>query len=689
MPENPGRTSQPLDTIPADDEIDLLALARTLWRGKLWIMLATLGAAFVGWGYATQVATPMYTAQAVVALENRQGSVVDFQNIMSGMSGDQATINTEVEVLRSRNLIAQVVEEMNLLDDPEFNVFLDAEATAPSDQHAKEVAVSKLLDALSISNVRSSYVFNITAVTTSPSKSANIANTLAELYIQDQIVAKFDATEKATNWLSERAASLKIDLENAEADLKSFISATALTSPEGLEALNKQIKDTRERQDNLRSTRGTLAARVAELEAAQLSGDMTLMLEAASDPSLSRIAESRPADLDNDTFETRFAAVVERAQMDLTRADGQLVLLGQSLANLEANFERQADDLVELQQRQREAEASRAIYEYFLARLKETSVQQGIHQPDSRVLSLATPPSNPSAPRKSRIVALAGILGLMIGAGVVLTREMLHTGFRTAAQIEAETGITVMGQLQKIPEAERSNVIDYLVEKPTSAAAEAVRNLRTSILLSNIDSPPKVILSTSALPGEGKTTIAIALAHNFAGLGKKVLLIEGDIRRRVFAEYFDFDNPNGLLSVLSGATAFSDALNPIKGLGVDVMLGEQSSTNAADLFSSERFAEFMQEARERYDVIIIDAPPVLLVPDARIIAHSADTVLLTVKWDDTARSQVREAARQFTIAGVAITGIVLNQIDIKGMKRYGYGDGYGGYAAYGDKYYDA
>lgn len=668
----------------ADDEIDLIELARTLWRGKLWIALAMIVAGAIAYAYLVYVAVPLYTAQSVVALENRQATVVDLDSVMSGLSGDQATINTEVEVLRSRHLVGQLVDEMALLEDPEFNPFLTSDEPASSAQIERDASVDAVLGAIGIANVRSSYVYTITAVTTSAEKSQDMANTLAELYIRDQLTVKFEATAQASAWLTERVASLKTELERAESEVQAFTASTTLISPEALEAVNRQIKDSRDRLATLVQTRDAFAMRMTALEAALASGDRAQMLAAAQEPALERLADAPQA-----TFAAQYEAVQERTHVDLARAEAQVISLGGSIQRQEADFDRQSRDLVALEQLQRETLATRTIYEYFLTRLKETSVQEGIQQADARILSYAALPTVPSEPRKSRTMALALMLGLIVGGGTILLREMLHSGFRNAEQLEQATGITVMGQLPQIPARKRKGVIEYLIEKPTSAAAEAVRNLRTSLLLSNVDRPPRVILSTSSVPGEGKTTTAIALAQNFTGLGKSVLLIEGDIRRRVFSEYFELDGSRGLLSVLAGEATFDDVVQSLDLIGADVLLGEQTATNAADVFSSDRFKTFMAEMRARYDIVIIDTPPVLLVPDARIIAHEVDAVLFTVKWDQTSRAQVRESARQFAIAGLDITGFVLGQIDPKGMKRYGYGDRYGAYASYGDAYYNS
>ncbi|MCF6316699.1 MAG: polysaccharide biosynthesis tyrosine autokinase [Marinosulfonomonas sp.] len=693
------------------DEIDLGALIHTLWRGKWWISFTTALAILAGGYYAFVAAVPTYTAGSVVMLENRQENVANLESVMSGLSGDQATINTEVEVIRSRGLIEKLVNELDLIADPEFNPTLRPvpaisigkainfvtelikgplpEEPAKSEREILDTTINNVLDGLRVSNVRQSYVFKITAITQGAKKSADITNTLAELYILEQLDVKFEATKKATEWLTSRVGELQVALEEADIAVKEFSTNTELVSPEILIALNRQLKDLRDRYSSAETS--TILARdlVAGLKAAKISGDIASMEKVADDSILSRIYKQieNGASGAHDTFSERFDQIIERAKASHKRIDNQKLALQRSIAAIETQIENQSVELIKLRQLQREAEASRLIYEFFLGRLKETSVQQGTQQADSRIISRAVVPVKASAPRKSMVLVLAAILGLLVSAAMILLREMRQTGIRTADQLEKITGMTVIGQIPTIPARRRSKVLKYLVDKPNSAAAESIRNLRTSLLLSNIDNPPKVFMSTSSLPGEGKTTQSLALAQNMAGLGQKVLLIEGDIRRRVFSEYFDIKEKRGLLAVLSGEAELKDVVTHVDELGADVLIGEKSATNAADIFSSQKFRDFLKAARKAYDAIIIDTPPVLIVPDSRVIGQSVDAIIYTVKWDSTSRVQVREGLRMFETVNLRIAGLVLSQIDAKRMKHYGYGGEYGAYGSYGSKYY--
>jgi capsular exopolysaccharide synthesis family protein len=391
------------------------------------------------------------------------------------------------------------------------------------------------------------------------------------------------------------------------------------------------------------------------------------------------------------SFEARFKLILNQAVTDRDRSVARTVSLRETVTTISNQIESQSADLVKLQQLQREAEASRLIYEYFLNRLKETSVQQGIQQADSRLLSQAVVPTRASEPNKSFVLALGALAGAFIGFAMILVFELRFKGFRTAESLEQATGITVMGQIPKIPARRRSNVLGYLSEKPNSTAAEAIRNLRTSIVLSNVDNPPKVIMSTSSLPGEGKTTQSLALAQNFANIGKKVLLVEGDIRRQVFSQYFQIEQKKGLVSVISGDVTLKDAVVRNELMDVDILFGETAEVNAADLFSSEKFRSLIAAMRRDYDIVIIDTPPTLVVPDARVIGQNVDGILYTVKWDSTTHLQVQEGIRMLETVNLKVMGLVLGQIDSRGMRRYGYGGqygGYGSYANYGSKYHE-
>lgn len=642
------------------DVIDLNKLAATLWRGRLLIFVLTLGALILGGTYAFVAATPLFRATSVVMLETRQDQIVDIKSVVGGLSGETSEINSEVEVLRSRSLIGKVVDRLDLINDPEFNPALAPKgsinlagqriqsflgltsAAMPEANLAKDSrdrVITALLNKVSVRSIPLSLVLQITTETESPEKAARIADAIVAQYVNDQVAQKQKATQEAATWLEDRVAELRIELEQAENAMVRFNATTDLISPDVTLEEERRIKDIRERISLARRNRRATATQVTE------------------------------------------------GSPELYRLDQQIAALEASELALSNRLARQNQDLITLQQLTREADATRVLYEHFLTRLKETAAQQGLQQADSRILSAAVVPAKASSPRRPQIMLLSLLGGLALGSALVLWRARGGVGFRTPNELERAAAVPVLGQVPRIPGRRRSHVLGYLSQNPASAAAEAVRNLRTSVMMSNVDAPPQVIAMTSSLPGEGKTTNALALAHNLIGLGKSVVLIEGDIRRRALLEYFPDLPARGLVSVFAGELTLDEALYHPQGLGIALLPGEQGGVNAADLFASDRFRALIEELKTRYDVILIDTPPVLVVPDARIIARLCDALLFTVRWDSTSHEQLSEALRMVRNANQKVTGTILSQINPKGMRRYGHGGDSAAYGSYGLGYY--
>ena len=710
---SPNSTTKSHEETAGDEVVDLASLFNTLWRGKWLITTVCIASVLVGVYYAYAVARPEFTASSVVILDTNQEQVVDLGSIFPGMSSDDTAINSEVEVMRSRVLIGRVVDQLDLTSNPEFNSALltpslvsrlklrvidmlsgpdlaselTEEETA---ERARDRAINTVLNKIVIRNLPSTLVFEVRATTFSPTMSAALPEAIVQTYINDQLQVKLDQMDEATNWLSERVAELQTQLEEAEVRVNAFNASTDLVNPEMLLASERQLKEVRTRIEDAKTTVAALTERQEqEASATTYAEKAELFNDAQLRGFLPRIDEPAIAQ----AFDTRYAQLVTRDQSELLRAQNQLAVLQNSEKSLSQQIETQNADLIQLQQLTREAEATRLLYEHFLTRLKETSAQQGIQSADSRLLSHAVQPLMPSAPRKSVIVAMAAILGFMLSSAIVLIREIRQNTFRMAQDLERKTGYTVMGQIPLLPARARRDVLQYLVDKPASSGAEAVRNLRTSVLLSNVANPPQIIGTSSSVPGEGKTTMSLSLAQNFTGMGKKVLIIEGDIRRRVFGQYLNSTQQEGLITVLNGKKTLEEVIltDDRVGHGTDILIGENSSVNAADLFSSAAFSKLIAEVREKYDTIIIDTPPVLVVPDARIVAQHVDAMLFVVAWDRTPKSQVTAALHMFEASGQKISGLVLNQINPKGMRNYGYGGKYGGYGAYGSyggKYYE-
>ena len=350
-------------TSGADSEIiNIGALLGTIWRGKWLIALTIIIAIAAGIYYAYVLATPKFRATAVVILKTNQEQIVDLQSVVGGLSGDSSEVNSEVEVLRARSLMGKVVDKLELTSDPEFNIglqepkFIDIAidevkgvlglnnppvVLSPEDdaKRMRDAVITNLLDAVTVRNVPLSLVFQVTVETENARKSALIADTIVQQYVLNQIEVKFEATQQATIWLSERVSELQSTLEQAEAEVSAFSASTELVSIEGLQALERQIKDMRDRIATAESNRVALDANIAALKAA---GSRTEQAKLAGDAQLTRLLPRAANDASiAQAFDTRLAQVLQRKQAEQTRADQQLRALRASEVELNRALDQQ------------------------------------------------------------------------------------------------------------------------------------------------------------------------------------------------------------------------------------------------------------------------------------------------------------------------------------------------------------
>lgn len=694
---------------PNDGGFDIGAMLSVLLRRKWYVVFWTVLGIAAGVYFLTQVAVEKFTARTSIVLLEREQNIVDIESVVSDMGSDDASIMTEAEVLRGRDLIGQLVDTLDLTDDPEFNWTLRSPpllspgriielvagpqdpGPALSERAIRDITIDAVLDTVSITNVSNTYVFRITAETWDAEKSARITDMLAELYIANQVDQKLEITERATQWLADRASELQIKLEVDKNAVNSFLTETDLVSAEDLAGLNRQSKSFRQRLEELREQGVQLNARIAAFETAMANGDPAGIAAMSEDPLLERLAAEAAVDAAIRTsFDARATQVRDQLALDQSRTEAQIGAVSTSLDDINSRIAKQSQDLLTLQQLEREAEATRLIYEYFLSRLNEASVQGGIQEADSRMLSAAVIPLEASSPKKALILIASAFLGLMLGSLLVLRGEARKQGFRTAREAEDVVGLPVFGQIPQAPKKRRLAVMKYAISNPASALLEAVRNLRTSLLLSNSNTAPQVIMITSALPDEGKSSQTMLLAHTFAQSGRKVIVIECDTRRRALREFFerrDVTKKPGLYALASGKASFEEAVITHDEAKFDMILGTEIEENPADFFMSKRFTDILTEARARYDVVFLDVPPVLVVSDARTIGRYADAILFAVRWDSTHRNSVLDGVDSLRQFGLKVHGLILTQIDPKGLRKYGqYGEYIADYS-YGAKYH--
>jgi capsular exopolysaccharide synthesis family protein len=614
---------------------DIRPVLRLIRDGK-WILLAGAVIGALVFGFQTFVlAVPQYRATTVVILDTRSGQLFEMAAVVTGLSGETAEINTEIEVLKGRELLGEVVDQLDLVAHPEFNAALVPDgwtvqakralrAVIPGgmapprpDGWEREATITALQSRVSVQAVPSSFVFRITATSADPAMAPQIADAVAEAYVAGQIAQKAAAVDAATLALSGRVGELETALAEAEESLAALTRAQESLTPDDLVGLDWDLTQTRAA---IATTQGDLAVLPAGEAAVVAAGRRDALL-----------AEE--------------AALMERA-------------------TAVAESERRID------QAWREVEVTRALYEDFLTRLKETTVQREMIQPDSRILSHAVPPTIHASPRRSRTVTMGMVLGLVAAGALVMLREGLVVTFRSAEEVEEATGLRVIASLPEMPGDTARDVLRSLSERPLSPEAEAVRTLRTALSVEPGGPIPGVIMLTSALPDEGKTTTAAILAQNLAAVGLSVALIETDLRRNTFSGVFGATPGGGLVSVIQGETGVEEAIFTADPWGFDVLEGiSGSQSGLPDLLASDRFDDAMSVLRMGYDVVLIDTTPLLTAPDARIVGRHAEAVLFCLRWNGTTRDETRRALRLLDGVGAQPASIVLTRVAERSGRR--------------------
>lgn len=674
----------------------------------------------------TMQATPLYTATANVMLDNRQPRVTNTEEVLAGLPPDSSVVDTEVEVLRSRQLAERVVRTLKLDQDPEFNPALRKPSglgavklgiqsilgLANPDQRGltnldlqlrQEQVVDSVLAQLSVDRSGTTHIINVSFTSADPEKSARIANQFSELYRLEQLEAKFDATRQATEWLNSRLAQLRGQVIQAEAAVQQFKIANNLLSASGTNLTEQEIS-------NYNQTLAQARAQVAEDEArlstarAQLargsSGDD--VGEALTSPVVQQLRQRRAevsarvadlqgrygerhpdmlkarrelSDIDTqiqDEISRTISNLQARAQVSRQRAAAVQSSLGGARGTL-ANNNRA---MVRLNELERNAEATRTLYESYLNRFKQTSSQEGIEQSDARIVSKAKIPTWQSSPNVKLNIAFGMILALGAGLGSIVLAEALAAGLSTAEDVERKLDTAYLGAIPLLSSVapDARDPVEYVVQKPLSSFAEGLRGLRASILYARLGEPVKVVALTSALPGEGKTTTSICLARTAALQGLRVLIVDCDLRRRTVNRLLASEPERGLIEVLSGESSFQDALVQDAVPGVHLLPLAKSSFTPRDVFGTRAMDNLLASARERYDLVVLDTAPVLPVADTRVLAPKADLVVFLARWRKTPYQAVQTALRQFSGTGAHVAGVALTQVDMREQSKYGYGD---------------
>jgi len=665
-----------------------------------------------------------YKAETILMLDQRKTKVTDMEAVISGFAPDSTAINSELTIIQSRAVLDRVINKLDLLHNPDFNKSLGvmswlrgvfgSKEISP-DQEAKDrTRIAKLLtENLSAANTNRSYSIIISYSAGDPQVAAQVANAFADEYLVDQLEAKYDMTQRANMWLASRLDNMRDEVQKAERAVEAFKQANSLTSvgeetitQQQLVAINTQLVAAKSEQTQATAKLGSVQ------EIVKNKGNLSAASSVLSSPLIQKLQEQeaevgrREAELSmrygarhptiiNARAELRdiqakinaeVDKIIEGMQNDVDIANAKVANLEQQLSKLEATTGTGNQAMVQLRQLQREAQSSRSLYEGFLNRYKQVAEQQDLQLPDARVIAKAVPPLKAYFPNKMLFIIIGLLAGGFIGLLTALVLEYFDQGFRGINEIERLTGVSGIGMVPALADLGDKGAEDYVLEKPLSAYAEALRTVRTAIHFSNVDAPPKVVMVTSSVPGEGKSTFCVSLARVLSKAGVKVLLIDADLRRpRVHSMLRLSKDGADLTKVLTGeATAASAIQRDIS--GADVIMARGKSPNPQDLLGSKQMQRLLDSLRPQYDMIIIDTPPVMAVADAAMVAAMADTSLYLVRWASTPREVVLQGVKHLASFHVKLAGVVLTQVDLEQQQGYGYGD-YGYYYGRYKDYY--
>ncbi len=517
-------------------------------------------------------------------------------------------------------------------------------------------------------------------------------------------------TVQATGWLSERLAELKENLRVSELALQDFREREGLVSVEGVTGLGgNELKSLSQRMED---------ARKARIEAQNIRDDVQNMPNASTEqlmtiPAVMQHPVIRDLTKEQSAAERKVAELSKRygpkhpkmiaARSDLNAANSELagevrnVVSGISreyeiaLRNeqqLQATWEASKTEVqdfnrkeFQLQELQREVDTNRELYDIFFTRIKSVSETGGFEKPHARIVDQAMVPGAPFKPNKRLSITLAMILGLMLGCGIAVLLDVLDNTVKTPDDVQDKLRAPLLGTIPKM-KLDKNGEFEQFWQKPQGQYAEALRTIRTGVVLSGLDNPAKIIVVTSTVPGEGKSTVALNLGAALAQM-ENTLVIGADLRRPSLAKKCGLaPNHSGLTHFVSGTAKLDDCIEHLPELNLYVMPAGIIPPNPLEMISSKKFVQALKYLRERFDRIVIDSAPVQAVSDALILASNADSVIYVVKADSTSATQAQSGIASMVASNEPLTGVVLNMFDPKkahgyyGSKYYQYGDYY-------------
>jgi capsular exopolysaccharide synthesis family protein len=707
------------------DTIDLLKYWRVIWRAHWKIgWLIVLGCALA---MATlSFIPPQYIGSTTLLIKEKTPPLLSFQQVTDSSSGTVDYLQTQLALLQSRDLAERAVKKLNLTTHPVTDPRQQPESwftprkwlatlelgqwvpvlgrltpveVMPSEADIFNQVTQDLMRHTSVKFVGKSQLIKIEVELPAPGLAAATANAIAQGFIDSQLDNSLKSSQTSTSWMNSRLIELRNNLRTAENKLQAYREAQGLVDVGGVATISaNELEMTGNRMIDARRNLAEAESRFRQVQAlsngdlsklssvpAVLSNPLVQKFQAQQAKAQAKVEElsgrygpkhptlaAARAELRTATESLRLQVrqVVASIEQDYQLARASENSLRQSFNSNKAQIQDISRKEFQLREFQREVDSTRALYETFVTRLKETAATSDMDSTKARIVDPAIVPLEPSKPRKTLIVAIVAIVAALIGVALALLSETLNKTFKTDEAIESTLDVPLLSVVPLVTKRSRRQLARLFDDNDHPRFCETIRNLRTWLMLHGGDMPSQVVLVASTTAEEGKSTIANNLAYSLAKL-ERVLLIDADMRRPSLSLNFDFpaDAP-GLANVLAGTARLEDCIRTVGDL--DMLPAGKLSPPPLDLLSSPRLTPMLKVLKSRYQRIIIDSPPAQMVSDALLLAKHSDAVIYVIKAESTPVSQVQKCLALLQQSHAPVFGVVLNQVDLRKARKQGY-----------------
>jgi polysaccharide biosynthesis transport protein len=721
----PSRTDhRSYSVIDNDVSVDAFGQLRATWDILVkhqWLILATTAILMVLVAVYSFKAKPVYQATGRLDIEAELPLLQSLNELFRTGEADDSFLATEVSILQSNNLIWATMQELGLGAREKSG----AETTAST----KNALIAGFKGGLHVERTKDTRMVVVSYESTDPAQAALVVNTLIKNFIESNFQTKYNATRQATGWMETQLDELRLKVEKSQQAMVTYERENNIVNlgekqtivESRLEDLSKEFNEAQSDRLTKESLYKMVASNDAQVGFLQGNGLLAgleakeLDLKEQYSEALAQYGPTYPKALrlqdqmkDVDALILRERKrIVENVQNEYLAAARRQEFLGAALAQQKKEVDKVGQFLIEYNLLKREFDSNQTLYDGLLQRLKDATVTAGLRATNIHTIDEAPVPSYPVRPNKMRNIEFALAAGLALGIALAFTQEALDNSVKNAQEMEKLTGLPTLaiipmghsslGQRSGLLPRTGTNgngssslIVELSVlRKPGAAISEAFRALRTSVLLSTAEQPPRVLLVTSAQPSEGKTSTSLNLAAALAQKGSRVLLVDADMRRPGLASALNLRTGNGLSGILTGAYEFDEnLLQKVEGLASLFLLSAgPRPPNPAELLCSMKMEKLVQTMRQKFDHVVIDSPPILPITDATIISSLVDGVIMVVESDATSRAALNRAVHVMEHSGGRILGTVFNKVDIRRDGYYGYRYYHGYYTTQSKSYY--